>query len=140
MQAQVSVLNNSSTKNVYITFKPPEDANIPEPNKQPILPGKVVDKYVSFATMNLFVWTDIDQSPIWSGVVPTKVKKTIVIDPDKKEVSYDGIVLPEGFTPVTDVSGMGFSQGGSNKNMWWLLVILLLVICLIIGFLYYRKR
>lgn len=119
MEARVH--NNSPTENIYIVFKSSEDAIIPEPSTVPVSPGTTIQKPVSAATMNLFVWTDPSENPIWTGAVPTKVQKAIIVSPEKREVSYDNVILPSGFSPITDP---GRLMGPANgPTMWqWLLL------------------
>ncbi len=137
---EARVLNNSNTENIYIVFKSSEDANTPEPSQSPILPNSTSRKPVNAATMNLFVWTDPSLSPIWSGVVPTKVQKVIVISPETKEVSYDGVTLPSGFAPITDPEGL-VGKPTNNPNLWdtFLLIVFILIVMAIIYFFWWRK-
>lgn len=128
---EARVFNSSSTENIYIVFKASEDATVPEASTTPISPGSTAQKPVISGTMNLFVWTDPSEDPIWSGPVPTKVQKVIMVSPEKKEVSYDGVVLPPGFSPITnpkDLSGKPANDSGS----WNILLLLLLLIAIVV--------
>ncbi len=139
---EARVLNNSSTENIYIVFKSSEDAITPEPPTASVSPGSTVQKPVSAATMNLFVWTDPSSVPIWTGVVPTKVQKVIIVSPEKKEVSYDGVVLPSGFTPITDPRDLDNGAGRMpefNKYMYMMWLLLILIVIAIIYFFWWKK-
>jgi hypothetical protein len=134
---EVRVLNNSSVENIYATFKNAEDANIPEPPATSISPGSFAQMPVSAATMNLFVWSDPSLDPIWSGAVPTKVQNSIVVSPEKKEVSYDGVTLPSGFSPVTDPQRLTVGQLTNNSDIWSTLLITLLVLIVLLVIIYF---
>ena len=138
---EARVLNNSRTENIYIAFKNTDDANIPEPSQSSISPGSTVQKPVSAATMNLFVWIDPSKELIWLGPVPTKVQKVITVSPEKKEVSYDGVVLPSGFVPITDPRELN-GKPTNNPNLWnnlLLIVLFLIIAIMIIYFFWWRK-
>ena len=140
MEARVH--NNSPTENIYIVFKGSEDATIPEPSTVPVSPGSTIQKPVSAATMNLFVWTDPSENPIWTGAVPTKVQKAIIISPEKKEVSYDSVILPSGFSPITDPRDLSVVRPTNNPTLWntllWILLVLI-ILALIIYFFWWKK-
>jgi len=137
---EAKVFNRSPTENIYIEFLNSEDATTPEAPTTPISPGSTGKKPVSAATMNLFVWTDPSGPPFWSGVVPTKVQKTIMVSPEKNEVSYDGVILPSGFSPVTDPRKLsGEPVNGSSSWNILLLLLLLLVIVAIVYFFWWKK-
>ena len=139
MEARVH--NNSNTENIYIVFKSSEDANIPEPSTaSQISPKSTVQKPVSSATMNLFVWTDPSLPPIWSGAVPTKVQKVIMVSPETKDVSYDGVTLPSGFSPITNPDALGVGRiPWFDKYMYVMWLILILIAMAIIYFFWWRK-
>ena len=142
---EARVLNSSSTENIYIIFKGTDDANTPDPSQSPISPGMTAKRTVHSATMNLFVWTDPTSVPIWSGVVPTKVQKVIIVSPEKKEVSYDGVILPSGFSPITDPtelvgrsSNASIFSNMSNIFVWIMLFIILAIV--VAMYLFWWKR
>ncbi len=138
---EARVLNTSRTENIYIAFKNTDDANIPDPSQSSISPGSTVQKPVSAATMNLFVWTDPSKELIWSGPVPTKVQKVITVSPEKKEVSYDGVILPSGFVPITDPQALREISTG-NPSVWinlLLMVLFLIIVMIVIYFFWWRK-
>jgi len=134
---EVRVLNGSSAENIYATFKNAEDATTPEPPAAAISPGSIAQMPVSAATMNLFVWTDPSEAPIWSGAVPTKVQNSIVVSPEKKEVRYDGAVLPSGFSPVTDPRLLTVGQSAGSSDIWSASLITLLVLIALIFIIYF---
>lgn len=139
---EARVLNNSNTENIYIVFRSSEDANIPESsNASLISPNSTVQKPVSSATMNLFVWTDLSSPPMWSGVVPTKVQKVIVVSPETNDVSYDGVTLPSGFSSITDPEELytGDTYPQFNKYMYAMWLVLILIVIAIIYFFWLRK-
>ncbi len=135
---EASVLNNSSLENIYIVFKSSEDANIPESSQISISPGTIAKRTVYSATMNLFVWMDPSADPIWSGVVPTKVQKVIVVSPEKREVSYDGLVLPSGFSPITNPEILNIHQRSNIRWLW--LIFLILATAIVIAYLFWRRK
>jgi len=137
---EVRVFNSSSAENIYVLFKTPEDANTPEAPTDPIGPGSTVSKPVSAATMNLFVWTDYSEEPIWSGAVPTKVQKVIMVFPEKREVSYDGVILPSGFSPVTDPRRLEVGKMPEyNKYMYLMWLIIILLVVALVYFFWWKK-
>nr|QBK85441.1 MAG: hypothetical protein LCMAC101_00280 [Marseillevirus LCMAC101] len=141
---EARVRNNSHEKNIYIVFKSSEDANTPESSQSPISPGSTAKRPVHFATSNLFVWTDPASDPIWMGVVPTKVQKDIIVSPEKREVSYDGVTLPSGFSPITDPQALTreemnswLHQGKISMCIW--LILFLIIVAIFVYFFWWRK-
>ena len=141
----IQVANDSSSIPIYVAMNSPENANISQPPTSPI-PAKSMDKIaVKDGTMNMFVWTDVNADPMWKGIVPTKVRKIIVVSPEDRKVTYDGIELPEGFNPVTDPSKPGFSMeersSGVTSTRWWTyFIVAILAILLLFGILWYFGR
>ena len=140
----LSVGNASETAVIYVRFRPPEDANTPSPPDNSIAPGKVERVAVKDGTMNLFVWTDPSATPVWTGIIPTKVKGAVVISPEHKKVLYDGVEIPEGFGPVTDLTGPGFkvsSNGKSPSQGWWTyFIVAFLIVLILFGVLWYLGK
>ena len=137
MEARVH--NNSPVENIYIVFKSSEDAITPEPSTVPVSPGSTIQKPVSAATMNLFVWTDPSSEPIWTGAVPTKVQKAIIVSPEKREVSYDSVMLPSGFSPIVDPGRLIGPANGPAMWQWLLLFLIILIFMVIIYFFWWKK-
>ena len=127
---EVSISNKSETFNVYVSLNIPTDANVPQPDTSAISPGSTSSRYATAATMNMFVWTDINQSPIWSGVIPTKIKKAIEIYPEKPRVLYDGVEIPKGFNPITN---MGRPTCGKLQlwNVFMGLILIFIILCVL---------
>ncbi len=135
----VQIINSSPNTLIYVVLKPPEDANIPSSQSKTTLihPDSATKIAVRDGTMNLFVWTDPTDRPVWTGIIPTKIRKPISIFPETKDVHYNGISLPSGFLPVTDPSGPGFEhQIKNSKSTRW---ILLAIIIVLLGVWYWRK-
>lgn len=141
----LSVTNASETTSIYVRFRPPEDANTPSLPDNSIAPGQVEKVAVKDGTMNLFVWTDPKGDPVWKGIIPTKVKNTVVFSPEHNKVLYDGVEIPEGFGPVTDLTSPGFSSKSKAQSFqiqsWWTYFIVALIIVLILfGTLWYLGK
>jgi len=137
---QARVLNNSPTENIYVVFKSSEDAILPEPSQSPISPKTTAKRVVNSATMNLFIWTNPSSPPIWQGVVPTFINKEIIISPEKKEVSYDGVILPSGFSPTTDPRELGGKPADGPIGLQWLVLVLIIVMIMIIIYFFWWKK
>lgn len=124
----LNVTNASSEICIYVSFRPSEDANIPSgPSDIVIQPGKNWNFAVQDGTMNMFIWTDYKLHPVWKGVIPTKVKKSVVYIPESNIVLYDGIQIPEGFGPITELPE---KQSTSSNKGWWVYFIAALLIVL----------
>lgn len=117
MEAHSTLVTNSSQKiPVYVALKSPEDGHPPK-NGVHIGPQSTEKLAAAGGTMNMFIWVGGDV--VWQGIVPTKTRKDLVINPDHKpkpQVSYDGINLPEGFQPVTDPTRTEFFTMGNSKT------------------------
>lgn len=131
---ELQVRNSSLTTKIFVRFNPPEDANTPTPPTTYIFPEESDLFTVKNGTMNLFVWTDISQEPIWKGIIPTKIKEPVLIFPEQKKVFCGDIEIPDGFGVSTDP---GFVNKPGAK--WaYLLCGLFLVILIFLGiWLYY---
>lgn len=132
---EVNIHNNSPNKTIFIALNNPEDGFTPDPFEEPIQPSQTSKRRVNFATMNLFVWIDPSEKPIWIGVIPTKVQKIINIFPERKEVKYDNTVLPSGFNPVTNLQeANGLATINNGKNYVFLKIIAILFMITILVF------
>jgi hypothetical protein len=101
--------------------------------------------------MNMFVWTDIQSPPIWKGIVPTRTRKTLVVNPEERTVRHDSLVIPSGFEPITSlkdprVSGgkeaftKGFFSPSNQRNYLLGGIAVFLIIVLIVYFLLFRSK
>ena len=131
MDNSLNVTNVSSETPIFVRMRPPEDGNIPSPSDSPISPGATEKMAVRDGTMNMFVWTDPSDSPIWKGIIPTKVKNNVVISRENGKVLYDGVEIPNGFKPVTDVSE--FQKKKPSNNRWLILVVAIVVLLILLG-------
>ncbi len=145
MQAQLT--NLSQTQFIFVALKPPDDASIPPKNQmKKINPNSSLIINVGSGIMNLFVWGsdsihDSTLELIWSGVVPTKVRKAITIDPERKEVLYNNLRLPSGFVPVTDISNsLLFTTQNNSYISSNLILCVILFIIIFLGLYFYFKK
>ena len=134
------VTNVSSDTPIFVTMNSPDNANTPNPPSTSISPGTTEKIAVKDGTMNMFIWTNVGEDPIWEGIVPTKVKKTIGVSPESQKVMYDGMEIPRGFNPVTDPTGPGFEMIGNNPSSKLKWVYLALILILLLGVLWYTDK
>ena len=128
----LSVINTSKNTPIYISFQSPEDANVPEPPNVGLEPGQKDNFAVKNGIMNLFVWSDRANNPIWTGVIPTNVKKSVLVSPETAQVIYNGRIIPGGFDPSTDADTYGFVVDNNkseyspiNFALWGLIIFIL---------------
>ena len=136
----LNVTNASLITSIYVRFCSPENANIPFPPQNSISPGISQKLAVKDGTMNMFVWTDINSPPVWKGIVPTKVKKSIIIFPEQKKVLYDNIQIPEGFRPITNLSDKVSLKKKLRSSWWTYFIVIFLIILMLSWILYYLYR
>lgn len=83
----------------------------------------------------MFVWNK-QGNLIWKGIVPTKVKKEILVLPDERKVYFSGIEIPEGFKPTTSLD----NPSENSKSFFstnWVLILLIVLVLLVILFLFF---
>ena len=97
--------------------------------------------------MNMFVWRKINYGDlekkvidqiIWKGVIPTKVNKTLIVDPDAKKVIYDGMELPDNFQVTTSLKMNNYDNNVAPATNCWLtyFIVSLIIVLIIIGIFY----
>ena len=123
------IANASETLSFYISLVPSDEKKIPLPNDRSIPPKTGLTINIDQGTMALYVWTNPDSNPIWSGVVPTKIKNPLVIYPDRRIVTYDDRPIPN-----TGYRNHFYSTNGYVK--WIGLLFIILIICIGIWYLY----
>ena len=139
----VQVSNSSKENSILIKFTPPENATIPDKSSLSISPGSIARIDANGGVMNMFIWgknlgSNNDSDLIWKGVVPTKINKMLVIDPEGKKVFYDGIELPDNFQPTTSPQSGVVPQ---KDNSWTYFIVSLIIVLLFVGvFLSFKKR
>ena len=116
------VLNASSQKEIYISFVATGGSATGESIQ--ILPRKSVDIQVEAGTMKLYVW--LDSELIWSGVVPTLIQKPLVIHPEHKSVTYEGVSLPS-------------TLQKSTSRSWWILLVFLLILGIFLVYWFFKR-
>ncbi len=137
----LNVTNVSLVTSIYVRFCSPKNANIPLPPQNSISPGTSERFAVKNGTMNMFVWTYVDAPPVWKGIIPTKVKKPVIIFPEQNKVLYDGVQIPEGFGPNTDLSGQGSSRNFLRSMSWWTyFIVAFLIVLILFGVLWYLGK
>lgn len=130
MNSTIRVKNISESSDIYVRFRPVDDANIPQPPENCIHSSSSDEYSVQGGTMNMFVWVDTNSPPVWKGIVPTKIKKDLIIDPEKKKVYYDSLEIPEGFNPVTghEIAGTPAKYSTLHIILFVLCVVLLIIL------------
>ena len=151
MNAQnIQITNSSKSHCILLKFTPPENADVPDSKSLiTISPGSTETISVNGGVMNMFVWEkhsedNIQSILVWKGIVPTKVNKTLVVDPKEGKVFYDGMELPSNFQPSTNLEQLGSrssrssSSGSGNMSVnWWTYFIVSFIIVLLIMGLFY---
>lgn len=134
----VQIFNLSSSAPIFIALVSPETADTPTSSTE-IPPSSGKDFAVRSGTMNMFVWNSEGSDPLWVGIIPTKVKDTIRVDPENKKVYYGNIDIPGGFAPVTNFEDYESSEGNSRSWYWILGIVLLLLLICMVCFRFFRK-
>ena len=127
-----TLVNESENIPILVSLTTIENATKPKPNENVLLPKSQTQRKVDGGVMNMFVWSAQNNELIWQGVVPTKITKSIVINPDKKEVKFDNTPLPKNFTPVTEYYAPGMKIKGKFGWKIWLLFLIVIVLLFIL--------
>ena len=138
MDSAVRVINASQSNQIYVRLRPVQDATIPYPPDSSIMPYGSDSLSAPDATMNMFVWIDPQKQPVWTGIVPTKVQKDIIIHPDQKKVTYDNIEIPSGFEPVTTLPPVPPKE--KSTSIAFYIILILGILLILAGVWYYFNR
>ena len=144
MQVKFKIVNTSVDIPLVISLTSPEDANVPTSGFVNLKPSSQTEIISNGGTQNLFIWrgeledvkrnltsTKSDESLnplIWSGIIPTSINKPLIIDftnNHQVQVRYDGMNLPEGFTPMSNLQ-----KNTSTPNVWKYIIILIIILML----------
>ena len=150
----IQVTNSSDSHPIYLKLTPPENANVPEKSSFiSISPKSTENIAVQGSIMNMFVWMrlnyenleeKVSDEVIWKGVIPTKVNKTLIIDPEGKKVIYDGMELPDNFQVTTILKKGKYDNNvlPTNCDWWTYFIVSLMIVLIIVGIFYglwYRR-
>lgn len=116
-------IKNNSKNNIFIALSSPENANSDFNNAIQLNKGDIDKFVINKGVMNLFIWEN--NNLIWKGIIPTSINNNIIFD--GKNISYNNLIIPEGFGPVTSLDKK------EKSNIIW---IILFIITLGLLFLY----
>lgn len=128
MHTRLKVFNSSNDQTIYICLSSLEDMNTSEPDKIQILPNSTKSIDIKYGVMNISVWVNGSKETIWTGIVPVKVEKTVIISPEQSKVYYDDIEIP----------GIGKPIKKSSSSIWFWICVFLAII--LIFLLYFNRR
>lgn len=135
----VIIVNTSDSLPIIIAFSPPENAQEPSLSQGKLIPPQkniVMGAEAGEGTLNLFVRKGEEpHEVIWKGVVPIKISKPLQIFPETKIVKYDNLVLPEGFSPVTDLS-----EYTEKKSTWSWKILLIVGVIIVVLLIWCSKK
>jgi hypothetical protein len=133
---QVQIVNGSSSENIFIDLTKPENDS-PTSSGTPIPQNGSLKLNIKSGTSKLFVF-DNSKSIIWGGIVPTNVKKSIIVYPEQKKVEYDGESLPN---TLNSRENFSFMRPNRGFNLLWMLVIIFIILVIIFcGWFFLKKK
>lgn len=139
----ISVKNTSVLTPIKISLGQTEPGVIALPSENHnIAPGETLKIPKSFegGCAKLFVWSEMNIS-LWCGVVPLGGDTPILVDPDSKQVTYRGQIIPSCETVSGVVKREDFkapepvSQSYTMSKLWYGILVLSILIALYLVYL-----
>jgi hypothetical protein len=149
-EQSIQISNSSKDKCILVNLSSPENPNSYQ-DKQIEIPRNSVKKInTKGGVMNMAVWEkNSSQKIIWKGIIPTKIDKILIINPNEKQVIYNGMEIPNNLTSLEYNNNENFMQivlipGGKNSSLsfwnYFIIIFLLSIIIIIIIIIYFRNK
>jgi ATP-dependent Zn protease len=151
-EQSIQISNSSNDKCILVNLSSPENSDSSKDKRIEISRNSVKKINTKGGVMNMAVWEKRpSQKIIWKGVIPTKIDKILIINPEETQVIYDGMEIPNFLTSLEKTSENFMkieSMNNENNSLsFWNYFIIMFLLIIIIGIFsmifrnkYYKKK